>query len=272
MKIGEAGGAPRRAASSIPARSARATRRGSPSASAARSSSATVEVGARVREGQVLARLDPEDLAQAAASARAQVASAGGRARPRRGGPEALHGPAREELHQPGRIRPPRQRLHHRGCAAAGRARAVPPGRQPERLRRASCRHRRGDHRDRGGSGAGGGGRPDRGAPRPARRQGDRDRRTGIAARTGRARRRLPRDAQCSPGDELAGPPARALAGGGSGHPHLCRAHRGARRGRARRARHERARRRRGRRRARPASSCRSRRCTRGANPRRCGW
>lgn len=35
-----------------------------------------VEVGARVREGQVLARLDPEDLAQAAASARAQMAGA----------------------------------------------------------------------------------------------------------------------------------------------------------------------------------------------------
>jgi RND family efflux transporter MFP subunit len=35
-----------------------------------------VEVGARVREGQVLARLDPEDLVQAAASARAQMASA----------------------------------------------------------------------------------------------------------------------------------------------------------------------------------------------------
>jgi membrane fusion protein, multidrug efflux system len=34
-----------------------------------------VEVGARVREGRVLARLDPEDLTQAAASARAQVAS-----------------------------------------------------------------------------------------------------------------------------------------------------------------------------------------------------
>ena len=34
-----------------------------------------VEVGARVRQGQVLARLDPEDLAQAAASASAQVAS-----------------------------------------------------------------------------------------------------------------------------------------------------------------------------------------------------
>jgi multidrug efflux system membrane fusion protein len=34
-----------------------------------------VEVGARVRAGEVLARLDPEDLAQAAASARAQVAS-----------------------------------------------------------------------------------------------------------------------------------------------------------------------------------------------------
>ena len=35
-----------------------------------------VEVGTRVREGQVLARLDPEDLAQVAASARAQMASA----------------------------------------------------------------------------------------------------------------------------------------------------------------------------------------------------
>jgi len=34
-----------------------------------------VEVGARVRQGQVLAELDPEDLTQAAASARAQVAS-----------------------------------------------------------------------------------------------------------------------------------------------------------------------------------------------------
>jgi multidrug efflux system membrane fusion protein len=34
-----------------------------------------VEVGARVRQGQVLAELDTEDLAQAAASARAQVAS-----------------------------------------------------------------------------------------------------------------------------------------------------------------------------------------------------
>lgn len=34
-----------------------------------------VEVGARVRPGQVLAELDPEDLMQAAASARAQVAS-----------------------------------------------------------------------------------------------------------------------------------------------------------------------------------------------------
>jgi RND family efflux transporter MFP subunit len=34
-----------------------------------------VEVGARVRAGQVLARLDPEDLQQAAASAHAQVAS-----------------------------------------------------------------------------------------------------------------------------------------------------------------------------------------------------
>jgi multidrug efflux system membrane fusion protein len=34
-----------------------------------------VEVGARVRQGQVLAELDPEDLKQAAASARAQVAS-----------------------------------------------------------------------------------------------------------------------------------------------------------------------------------------------------
>ena len=33
------------------------------------------EVGARVRQGQVLASLDPEDLTQAAASARAQVAS-----------------------------------------------------------------------------------------------------------------------------------------------------------------------------------------------------
>ena len=33
------------------------------------------EVGARVRQGQVLARLDPEDLAQAAAGASAQVAS-----------------------------------------------------------------------------------------------------------------------------------------------------------------------------------------------------
>jgi RND family efflux transporter MFP subunit len=35
----------------------------------------SVEIGARVRPAQVLARLDPEDLMQAAASARAQVAS-----------------------------------------------------------------------------------------------------------------------------------------------------------------------------------------------------
>jgi multidrug efflux system membrane fusion protein len=35
----------------------------------------TVEVGAHVRQGQVIAKLDPDDLAYAAASARAQVAS-----------------------------------------------------------------------------------------------------------------------------------------------------------------------------------------------------
>ena len=78
-----------------------------------------VDAGARVRKGQALARLDPEDAKLAAQAARAQLASAEADLALAKAELERARRPAREEVHQPVRLRRAPGRLH-RGAGPRG--------------------------------------------------------------------------------------------------------------------------------------------------------
>ena len=84
-----------------------------------------VDVGATVKKGQSLARLDPQDAQLGVESARSQLAAARGRPRARQDRARSLSRSAREEIREPGGARRARDDLqHHQGPPRAGAARS----------------------------------------------------------------------------------------------------------------------------------------------------
>ena len=109
-----------------------------------------VDVGASVKKGQPLARLDPQDAQLGATAARSALAAARGRSRAGEGGARALPRPVREEVRQPGGARSPRDDVQHRPRRGSSRrARSSATASNQSSYTTLARRGRRGDHRGR---------------------------------------------------------------------------------------------------------------------------
>ena len=182
-----------------------------------------VNVGDRVSAGDVVARLDPQDLKLQVESAEAELAAATSNLGQASRRLRALHHAQVARLRFDRGVRPQesgegRSRRPPRARQARARSRS-----QPARLCRSQGRRGRRDHRDVGGSRPGRRHRAGGGAPRPPRREGSRGRAARDVARRGA---QVARDgaAMVRSRPQLRGAAARALAAGRRRHPHLCRA------------------------------------------------
>ena len=135
-----------------------------------------VNVGDRVHAGDVVARLDPQDLKLQVESAEAELAAATSNLDASGCGSRALHHAARARLCVGRGLRAQEGGQRRSRRAARARPALARPGAQSTRLCRSQGGCRRRHNRDAGRARSGRGRRPGRGAACPSRREGSRGR------------------------------------------------------------------------------------------------